>query len=331
METAKFKKIKLICVLTLVLSMLVPHIVDAKSYTLGNTSGNIFNGGVAALSGDWIYYRNDAMLGNLYRIKTDGTKKKQLNEDDVSYINIVGDWIYYLNKELSPVFYDMRNYIYKIRLDGTGRKKLCDDAIDNMQVQGDWIYYVHYTNLYKMKTDGSKVTDLKVKCDGVFVEGEWIVYYDLEGYIYKMKTDGTHKAKLGTCGYSVNFLNKLVYYDDYKPGINPFTFEYYPVTFKKVSVDNSIKDTHINSSDKDSGFAINIVGKWIYYINASQDGNIYKIKTDGTKKTLVYSCSADATFHGICIVDDWIYYFNTDDLQQYRVKTDGKNNELVEP
>ena len=42
----------------------------------GNTAGNIINGGIVAIQGDWIYYSNQSDDGKLYTVKTDGSKKK---------------------------------------------------------------------------------------------------------------------------------------------------------------------------------------------------------------------------------------------------------------
>ena len=44
----------------------------------GNTAGNINNGGIAAIKGDRIYYRNDANGGRLYSMRTDGSDWKEM-------------------------------------------------------------------------------------------------------------------------------------------------------------------------------------------------------------------------------------------------------------
>jgi len=49
--------------------------------TTGNTSGNLVNGGEAALQGDWIYYSNGNDKLKIYKIKTDGTGESKLNDD----------------------------------------------------------------------------------------------------------------------------------------------------------------------------------------------------------------------------------------------------------
>ena len=95
----------------------------------GNTVGNIVNGGNVAQKGEWLYYRNTSYKYKLYKIRTDGSDKTKLNDDDSKYINVVGDWVYYSNCNWSEekTRYRYNNYfytLYKIRTDGTGKQKV---------------------------------------------------------------------------------------------------------------------------------------------------------------------------------------------------------------
>lgn len=58
-------------------------------------------------------------IGFLYKIKTDGTEKSQLNCDVSTDINVVGDWVFYMtSNDYSG------SVLYKIRTDGTERQKV---------------------------------------------------------------------------------------------------------------------------------------------------------------------------------------------------------------
>ncbi len=63
---------------------------------------------------------------------------------------------------------------------------------------------------------------------------------------------------------------------------------------------------------------MNIYDGWIYYINESDIGRVYKIKTDGTERQRVNNTIA----HQMYVLDDWIYY-NGWEGKLYRMKTDG--------
>jgi hypothetical protein len=68
-----------------------------------------------------------------------------------------------------------------------------------------------------------------------------------------------------------------------------------------------------------------IQGDWIYYNNASDDGKLYKIKTDGSGRQKLN----DDVSSYINVIGDWIYY--TDDIGNIcKIKTDGSERQLVE-
>ena len=63
-------------------------------------------------------------------------------------------------------------------------------------------------------------------------------------------------------------------------------------------------------------------GDWIYYpvFTSMYDSNLYKIRTNGTGKTLI--TTDEAAF--LNVVDDWIYYKNlTDGGKLWKIRTDG--------
>ena len=66
--------------------------------TVGNTPGNIVNGGIVAIQGDWICYCNFGDDWKLYTVRIDGSGRKKINDDETWFINVVGDRIYYGNR-----------------------------------------------------------------------------------------------------------------------------------------------------------------------------------------------------------------------------------------
>jgi hypothetical protein len=72
---------------------------------------------IACVTGDWIYYTKKSDCNNLYRIKTDGSSKQKLNEDDTLFIGLVDNWIYYQNR-----FDEFR--FYRVKTDGSVRERI---------------------------------------------------------------------------------------------------------------------------------------------------------------------------------------------------------------
>ena len=96
-------------------------------------------------------------------------------------------------------------------------------------------------------------------------------------------------------------------------------------TLYKIKTDGTGK----NEVCKDMPIFINVVGEWVYYIEASSDTNkMYKVKTDGTSRTKL---SDDASMYMV-VAQDWIYYMNASDEGEgklYKMRTDGTSKTKV--
>jgi len=281
--------------------------------TIGNTNGNIINGGYAALQGNWIYYVNNSDSYKLYKIKTDGTGESKLSDDMPMYINVLGDWIYYSNDSDA-------GKLYKIKTDGTGKTMLSEDAAYYVNAAGDWIYYKNNSDasrLYKIKTDGTKKT--KVNDDmsyDISAAGDWIYYVnESDGYkIYKIKTDGTDKTKLNDdTSYDINVADGWIYY---QKSITDSEDNSIPNGLYKIKTDGT-EETKLSDAVP---YYINVVGDWIYFVNNSNSNKLYKIKTDGTVKTKLN----DDNSSDINVAGDLIYCgIKGDPGKLYKLKADG--------
>jgi hypothetical protein len=66
----------------------------------------------------WVFYSNAEDVAKLYSVKTDGTGRKKMSNDQSSTIYIIGDKVYYYDEYASPFI------LYSINPDGTGKKKI---------------------------------------------------------------------------------------------------------------------------------------------------------------------------------------------------------------
>ena len=283
-------------------------------YVYGNTSGNITNGGGAAVQGDWIYYRSNDD-GKIYAIKTDGSGLRKVNDDDSADINIVGDWLYYTNLNI-----DERSTIYAIKTDGSGRRKITDDRSYCVNVVNDWIYYSNMSDGYKMyaiKTDGSgrqMITDHRSY--NLTVVGDWI-YYE-SGFIYAIKTDGTEQRKLTDVATAPRFVTVSDDWIFFCESGSLYTMKTDGSERKKLT---DHMDTYITY--------INVVGDRIYYCNNDDIvACTYSMKIDGSERIKLNN---DET-HDINVAGDWIFYINSnpgDDSGKFAMKTDGSERHRV--
>lgn len=160
--------------------------------SIGNTSGNLYNHGLAARQGDFIYYVGPD--GGLYRKTIRDTDIVKLTSDQVEYLNVQGQWIYFVNRSkdgvISRIRFDGRvgtsdEYPYYYNYRGE-TETLSHDASGQLLLVDDWLYYINLSDkrkLYRMKTDGSQqemVLDQPLQQfylqDQYYMHGKYIVY-----------------------------------------------------------------------------------------------------------------------------------------------------------
>jgi phage pi2 protein 07 len=130
-----------------------------------------------------------------------------------------------------------------------------------------------------------------------------------QGDLYRVKLDGTCKEKLTNddiyddLGY-LNIVGDWAYCTD---------------RFGKICKMNlkNVRDKVILTNDM--CFSINVVGGWIYYQNVNENLKVYKIKTDGTQKTMV-NVDFSILFN---VTGGWIYYPSNTGI--VKAGTDGRN------
>lgn len=327
----RIKIISLVAIIVMVASFIFGCSTSNNSPTtpeMGNSSGNIHNMGIAAKQGDWVYFNSGEALykeksdgsertlilnahttsinvandwiyyvdvndgGKILKSKTDGTGSTILNEPTAEFgsalnIHVVGEWIYFLTGFNEVSDFPILN---KMKTDGTEKTVIGNNAW-SINVVGDWIYYTDTSDgwkVYKMKTDGTGITELsKESAKDMNVYEEWIYYVDNRDYkIYKMKIDGTGVVKLSDDRAStLNVSDGWIFY----------TTDNEEILYKmKLDGTGKIKID-------DTSLFPNIVGDWIYYNNygendyyynyGTDNGSVYKIKTDGTGKSVTVSAS----------------------------------------
>jgi RNA polymerase sigma factor (sigma-70 family) len=202
--------------------------------------------------------------------------------------------------------------IHRFNANGTGLGIVNSDNSEYINVIGDWIYYSNMSDggkIYKIRTDGTDRTKLTdITAEFINVIGEWIYFVSIDwesenSGIYKVKADGTQLERI---------LENT----------------------RTITIETDDRGTTTRTVTEQSR-RLNIVGDWIYYVNSVSSGiqtpnlnagsnhsEIYKIRTDGTEKTLLTSDNLDEMWRITLIAyDDWLYFETNDGL--YRMRFDG--------
>jgi|GEM_PF-1642302 len=176
---------------------------------IGNTSGNISNGGIASSSGGYLYVLNEKY--QLIRMEPDFSRYEILNYASTTCINVVGNHVYFVAKE--------DNSIYRVNLATKVKTKIVEHAVVTMQVVGDWIYYIDKedtNSIYSIKKDGTNKRKLTSQSsDDICIYGDYI-YYNVEDVgVYRMPLRGDtqelvfeHSVKIS----DINIIDDWLYF-----------------------------------------------------------------------------------------------------------------------
>ena len=170
-----------------------------SAYSFGGPMGD----GALYVCDEWIYYIGAKGNYNcIYRMKTDGTKKKAIvrTKSILMSFCIADQWIYYI---------DCSNGLYKVKLDGTSKKCLKKGSyFQSCDVFAEWIFYNVDNQVYKMKKDGSNHQKFLSNARKFNINNGW-VYYDSAKGLYKIQVDGRSKKLIVNAG---TLLNKKINY-----------------------------------------------------------------------------------------------------------------------
>lgn len=259
-----------VLVITIVLTLIWfnTRTIYNEDNAIGNTPGNLFNGGLFSVTDDTIYFSNPNDDGSLYQMNLQLDNFKKIHNDKVGYINAVGSYLYYVRmnnskENNSASIFSFKNVgIYRLNRNGKNLKVLYDNPSGLINVHGNDVYYQHYNtneglSFYSVNINGKN--ELKISDDG-------IIPISISGN--KLYYSGTEKEhNINTMDLNTGRSNTLFTGNTYAPIIN---------------------------------------NNYIYYISLSHNFGIYRINLDGTNPTLIVNerCST----YNITEDGNYLYY-----------------------
>lgn len=230
----KIKIIIIISVAVLVMcgSLLVrqylERVPDNDPSAIGNTSGNINNGGLFSEHEGRIYFSNSFDNGYLYSMNPDETDLKLIAKSPVRNILTAGNYIYYYldtsEANGTGLGYVVRNYgIFRSSLDGKKVRCLDRESAVTMQLLGNYIYYQRYNNtdftkIYKVRINGNDPEKIMDEIINPAAAYNGTIYYngqDKDHYLYALNpdTNQSHVVYEGNLWYPT-YANGYIYYMD---------------------------------------------------------------------------------------------------------------------
>ncbi len=276
---------------------------------VGNTPGNLNNGGLFCEYNGKIYFANPYDDDRLYVMNSDCSDAKKLNEDTVAYLNVSNDSIYYVKNNFSEdtigaVFRGQLFGLYRCNLDGSECKSLYSKLSGKMSLAGDYIYYQHYDehtplSLHKVRIDGKKNKQISAtpyipSC----VTNQKIYFVDetKNNAISVLDTKSDQITKFYDANaYMIDYQNNYLYYIDLNQNYSIVRLNMGTQTVELLYTDNTGKIV-----------SLNVYGNKIFFqLESETDGRtgLYRMNTDGTQVEFIasgdltkVSCTSKYTF-----------------------------------
>ena len=315
--------------LLILVLMIVGGILYSRTYfnepgVLGNTAGNLYNGGLFCEYDDKIYFSNFNDDGTLYQMDAaDCSKMRKVYDDRICYLNADEHYLYYSRinnqkKEGSASIFTFYNTgIYRLPKKKTGRIKLLyNNPSGLLLLYGNHIYYQHYKaeeglSLYRVKIDATDETRL------------------------------SDEALLPACVDNGNLLYSGVLEDRNLHTLNPETREintlleqstYFPIATTDGYYYISLTDYSIRRFDAVNNTVTKLVADPCATYNISQDGRYLYYQIDRTKQNRIcvmdLSTGTETTilegnYKQIHVTKNFVFFTAFDDTATYAYTTDG--------
>jgi len=225
----------------------IPTEFTAK--VIGNTSGNLMNGGQYAVADGWVYCYYEtfdestlSIKTGLFKMKSDGTNMTRLADGEHKSINVVGENIYTLTDE----------GVYTVKTDGTSGHILSGIPADRygmILVLDETIVYMNVNGqIYRNSVDGKNPKKIaSVNAYGFYYLDGWLYYgiNDTSYTIQKVKMDGSSTTGVSTGGRDFVFANNRIYYRNMMDQAKVYSMALDGSDRKKIS------DVDVNSINTD--------------------------------------------------------------------------------
>lgn len=309
--TTKTKNIIIIASTLAVLAIIITILIltskipmnDAS--TVGNTAGNLNNGGLFCESDGRVYFANAYDNNALYSMNPDETDMKKLGVNSVASINAGGDYLYYYmesgtNGGKGLGYMGRTSGIY--RSEKNGKKINCLDRTYavTMQLCGNYLYYQDYDT----KT-GTQLTKIKIdKTDKVSV-ADYVINPAsyANGMIYFNGTQDDHAL------YTLNTANDSITSIWAGNLWNPIYLDGY-IYYMDVAGDYrlcrySLSQNVIEVLTEDRVDYFNVYYNYIYYQKSSKTSPALKrMNIDGSNPEVV----AEGVYENINITSQYVYF-----------------------
>lgn len=293
----------------MLMTYLSERIEPNPSGTVGNTAGNLNNGGLFCESEGMVYFSNPSDNNALYSMTVDEQNKTLVYPGNIVNILAAGDYLYFFQKasNTSSNLGNLRisHAFYRSKQNGKDVVNMTSDTVVSAQLVNDFLYLLTADNegicFYKMGTDKSDKTVLANYAVNPACAKDGVIYYNGTGsdhYLYALNTATDVQSELwaGNIWYPV-LEGDYFYFLDVENNYRLCRFAY------------SQNVVEVLTEDRVECF--NVGKGYIYYQCNSQSAPALKrMRTDGSDVAVI----AEGNYTAIHMTSKYVYFkaFGTD-------------------
>ena len=272
--------------------------------TMGNTAGNLNNGGLFCEDEGVVYFSNAYDNNSLYAMNPDEIDVKKLSNAQVYSINAAGDFLYYYQaaSSASDQFSSMfrTNGVYRAKKNGKSTTCLKRVPAPTLALWNNTVFYQSYstktgTSLCRIDIDKENYRELENQAINPASIQDGRIYFGGIGsdhYLYTMDTDSGAVATI----YNGNVYSPIVSGD----------FVYYmDISSDYCLCRYSLSTGELTVLTRDRLDFFNVAGDIIYYQKSDATAPALKrINTDGSGEEIV----ANGVFENINATSHYVYF-----------------------
>jgi hypothetical protein len=293
---------------------------------VGNTAGNIYNGGLFVEQDGSIYFSNEMDQGSLYVTDSNLLNFKKVHNDKAVFINVDENYIYYVranntrgNNAANILMYNNTG-IYRIKQNGTDLKVVSHNPGAYLTLKGNHLYYQKYDVekglfLHRNAIDCSEekllfqdaVIPASIIDNTLYFAGyskdHNLNSLDLRSFNDKIYLEGTYLYPIfhGDYLYYINIEDNYKIYRSNIDGTNP-----------TLLVDRRCSTYNITNS-----------GKYLYYqVDNGKNNHIGRLNLETMEKELIMK----GDFKQIHVTENYVFFKDFDDSNTYVNSADSQVN-----
>lgn len=307
---SKFKLLLTLFIIILILSgigignYLLERVPENPSGTLGNTAGNLQNGGYFCEQDGVVYFANAYDNYSLHRMDPDESNLKKINSMGVKWINSAGKNLYFYqndSSEGSGLGYVIKTTgLYRLDKKGNHATLLKRDAVGDVVLIDNYLYYQNLSeNTITLDRIGidrkneATVLDYRVYPGSSMAGSIYYSNYNDNYYLYALDTVTGSNNLI----WNHRVWNPVYHTDGY-------------IYFMDLETDYQLHRYHPSSGShevltSDRVDLFNVYGDLIYYQRSNpNDAALMRMYTNGSGQELVSS----GNYQNINITSNYVYF-----------------------